>query len=90
MEFWTWWGSAQVSRTEASRLAYVRKWPMPPTWTHVAIEMIWPDFIEADSMVFFDPDMADERRALFEKAISVGLPDEAAWEADLNDPKWRP
>lgn len=86
--FWDWWSRTYALKDEAERLRFLQSWPMPPAWTHVAINMIWPQPMDESSDVFFYEDRAEDRQALFRLATSVGLPDEQTWLADLDDPRW--
>lgn len=87
-QFYAWWTEADASASEESRLDYIKSWPMPAAWTHIAIEMIWPDLDTEDGEIFFDEDKAEPRRIYFDRAVAAGLPSEAAWQADFDDPEW--
>ena len=86
--FWDWWTASDEARTEESRIEFVRSWPMRPCWSHVAIEMIWPDEVDPELMVFFEDDHVEQRRRLFAKAKAIGLSGEDEWLRDLDDAAW--
>ncbi len=85
--FWEWWDAAPEAATEDSRLAYVKSHALPPEWTHVALEMIWPDKIPGDGFeFFFHKDTAIIRGALFKHGETHGLPSMMAWIKGLDRP----
>ena len=87
MAFWDWWKTAPEARTEDSRLAYLKQWPMPAAWTIHAVDLNWPDRFGEDLF-----DLLDEganRSELFALTTAAGLPGEAEWLADFeDDAKW--
>ena len=87
-DFWPWWSAHAADLDTARRIAYLQQWPMPPVWTLHALEMIWPDLRDDILLAEAEDDRAARDR-VFAKAAEAGLPDEAAWWADMNDPKWR-
>ncbi len=85
--FWKWWSATASGWTEAQKLEYLRDWPMPAAWTHIAIEMLWPELGD-DLFEIFDETQVELRDFIFSRAARVGLPSLETWEADLNDPSW--
>ena len=85
--FHDWWRDHAANLDEAARLAYLRGWPMPAAWTHIAIEMVWPG-LSADIDMIFEPDHPARAR-IFAQAEAAGLPSETEWWADFNAEHWK-
>ncbi|HEY1097936.1 MAG TPA: hypothetical protein VGF99_03370 [Myxococcota bacterium] len=82
MLWWPWWRAQDLD--EAARIAYFRRWPVPPAWLPFLIDAVW----DRDSG---DDDASDDDAALlpyFAQTATLGFGDHAAYLADLDDPAW--
>jgi hypothetical protein len=77
--FRRWWGSQNLD--EEQRIRYFREWPPPPRWLEWVIGAIWEvEPVDGDEDARYAP--------YFDRLEALGFGTRAAYEKDLNDPRW--
>ena len=83
MVFNAWWGQNKGQLDESERIAYLRKWPPPPRWLTMAMDLVW----DLEPWQEGDPEEFDYS-IYFERMESLGFGTQAEFEQDIDDPKW--
>lgn len=72
-----WWERSGFGEDE--RVAYFRRWSVPPCWLPFMIEAVWGMWVLGDRAT---------TAPYFERTAALGIGGQAEFERDWSDPRW--